>query len=77
MNKLGKYLKHRGISQRRFAERAGTTPTNLNSLIKGNSLPSLRLAYEIEKKTGGLVSMYDWIPEEWKKKEPEITEDFM
>lgn len=76
MNKLGKYLKHRSISQRGFAKRIGTTPTNLNSLIKGRSTPSLRLAYEIEKKTGGLVTLYDWLPDECKKDQPDPIEDF-
>jgi len=63
LNKLGKYLKHHNISQRGFANKIGTTPNNLCSLIHGKHLPSLRLAYEIEKKTGGLVTLYDWIDE--------------
>lgn len=75
MNKLEKYLKHRGISQRGFAKKIGTTPNNLSSLIRGNSLPSLRLAYEIEKKTGGLVTLYDWIPEEYKKVDVENDDE--
>ncbi len=61
MTKLEKYLKHHCISQRGFASKIGTTPNNLNMIVKGKSTPSLRLAYSIEKQTGGLVSMYDWI----------------
>ncbi len=38
-------------------------------------MPSLRLGYEIEKKTGGLVTLYDWIPEEWKKNDMEKEEN--
>jgi len=75
VNKLEKYLKHHSITQRGFAKKIGTTPNNLSSLIKGKSMPSLRLAYEIEKKTGGLVTLYDWLPYEDKKndeKTPEI-----
>lgn len=75
MNKLEKYLKHRSISQRGFAKKIGTTPNNLSSLIRGKSMPSLRLAYEIEKKTGGLVTLYDWIPEDAKKMTDENDED--
>lgn len=74
MNRLEKYLKHRSISQRGFAKKIGTTPNNLSSLIRGKSVPSLRLAYEIEKQTGGMVTLYDWIPEDAKKAIPE-TED--
>lgn len=75
MHKLEKYLKHRGISQRFFANQIGTTPTHLGLLMKQKSVPGLRLAYEIEKKTGGLVNMYDWIPEEYKETETETAED--
>lgn len=75
MNKLEKYLKHRCISQRGFAKKIGTTPNNLSSLIRGKSRPSLLLAYEIEKKTGGLVTLYDWIPEEVKKDDKESDDE--
>jgi transcriptional regulator with XRE-family HTH domain len=74
MNKLEKYLKHRSISQIGFAKKIGTTPNNLSSLIRGKSTPGLRLAYEIEKKTGGLVTLYDWIPE-YSKKDVTETDD--
>jgi len=75
VNKLAKYLKHINKTQREFANEIGTTPNNLSSLIKGKSMPSLRLAYEIEKKTGGLVTVYDWIPENDKKIEPENADE--
>ena len=67
MNKLEKYLKHGCITQRGFAKKIGTTANNLNSIIHGRSNPSLGLAYEIEKATGGLVTLYDWIPDDAKK----------
>lgn len=76
VNKLEKYLKHRCISQRGFAKKIGTTPNNLNRLIKGKSSPSMRLAYEIERQTGGLVTLYDWIPDEVKKMPIETFEEF-
>ena len=64
MNKLERYLTHRGITQRFFAEKINTTPNNLNLLVKGKSTPSIKLAYEIEKMTGGMVTVYDWLPPE-------------
>lgn len=64
MNKLEKYLAHNGISQRFFAEKINTTKNNLNLLVKGKSTPSIRLAYEIEKQSGGMVTVYDWLPAE-------------
>lgn len=64
MTKLEIYLKHTCISQRSFAKTVGTTPNNLNALVKGKSKPSIKLAYRIEEKTGGLVTLYDWIASE-------------
>jgi DNA-binding XRE family transcriptional regulator len=64
MNKLEKYLKYHCISQRGFAKKLGTTPANLGVLVKGKTTPSLKLAYRIEKMTGGLVKVYDWVPDE-------------
>lgn len=74
MNKLEKYLSHRGISQRFFARKVGTTPGNMNLLVKGKSMPGLRLAYEIEKNTGGLVTLYDWLSPESFDIENAVTE---
>lgn len=67
MNKLEKYLKHRGISQKKFSEKIGSTPNNLSLLIRGKTVPTLRMAYMIEVMTGGLVTVYDWLPEDVKK----------
>ena len=69
MQKLQRFLKAFSFSQREFAQMIGTTPNNLNMLVNGKSTPSLRLAYEIEKKTGGIVNLYDWVePEKEVKK---------
>ncbi len=66
MNKLKKYLTHSSISQKGFAKKVNTTPNNLSLLVRGKSTPGIRLAYEIERNTGGLVTMYDWILPEWR-----------
>lgn len=66
MNKLEKYLIHNCIKQRGFAKKLETTPGNLNLLVKGKSTPGINLAYRIEKLTGGLVTIYDWIADEEK-----------
>lgn len=75
MNRLEKYLKHRGITQRSFAKKIGVTPNTLNSLIKGKSIPGLLLAYEIQRQTGGMVTFEDWIPEEVKKAKPKTDDE--
>lgn len=75
MNKLEKYLKHRGISQKKFAEKIGSNANNLSLLIRGKTIPTLRMAYEIEKKTGGLVTLYDWLPEDAKKNDSDSDDE--
>ncbi len=70
MHKLKIYIKQEEKSQQEFSRILGVTPNTLSSLIKGKSMPSLKLAYKIEKATGGLVTLYDWIPEDEKKYEP-------
>lgn len=64
MTKLGKYLKLSNTTQRGFAEKIGTTPNNLGLLAAGKSTPTLKLAYKIERATGGLVTLYDWLTAE-------------
>lgn len=59
--KLKEYLIKIERSQRWFAKVVGTTPNNLSLIMRGESTPSLKLAYIIEKKTGGRVTVYDWI----------------
>ncbi len=79
MNKLKIYLSQRGApTQRDFADMIGTTPTNLGRLVNGKSSPSLRLAYEIERNTKGLVTVYDWLTDnmiDHRKKKSEVRDD--
>ena len=67
MNKLKKYLTHSSISQKGFAKKVNTTPNNLSLLVRGKSIPGIKLAYEIEVQTGGLVTMHDWVLPEWRE----------
>ncbi len=62
MNKLKKYLEAIRRSQAWFADQIETTPTHLGRLMKGDSIPSLLMAWRIEQQTGGKVKVYDWIP---------------
>lgn len=64
LHKLEKYLSEIDLSQRKFAKKIGTSPNNITKLIKGRGLPSLKMAYLIEKTTHGEVSMKDWLPKE-------------
>lgn len=61
MTKLAKYLKLSNTTRKGFAQKVGTTPNNLGLLADGKSTPTLKLAYKIERATGGLVTLYDWL----------------
>lgn len=67
MTKLKDYLKEKGINQKWLAQKIKTTETNLSSIVNGKSIPTLRLAYEIEKNTNKEVTLYDWVEELNKK----------
>ncbi len=60
MNKLCEYLDFRGIKYHVFAKKIGTSTTTLHQILKKGRDPSLKLAIEIEKKTKGLITVYDW-----------------
>lgn len=81
MHKLEIYLKHFHISQRGFAKNIGTTPNHLGRLIKGQSMPGLELAYRIQKMTGDLITVDEWIPNELRqdieREAQTYLEDFM
>lgn len=61
MTKLDRYLKISGRRKSSFARQIGTTPTYLGILAKGGSTPTIQMAYRIERATGGLVTLYDWL----------------
>jgi hypothetical protein len=52
-----------------IARDAGLSPSVICDLAKGKHLPTLRIANAIEKATGGVVTLYDWIIESEYEKE--------
>lgn len=61
-------------TQQDFAEIVGTTPTHIGRLISGKCIPSLQMAIEIENATGGLVTVYDWLPPEYSRTKNKTTD---
>ena len=57
MAKLSEYLKDASITQRRFAERVGISPSYLNEIAQELKTPGLDLALRIHSETGGLVEL--------------------
>lgn len=53
---LNKYLSDRGITKRFFASKIGVSEATLQRIIKGDCVPTLLTAVNIESETGGLVT---------------------
>jgi DNA-binding XRE family transcriptional regulator len=58
---LIEFFRERGIKNNVFAEKIGTSTCTLFNILKKGHVPNISLAYEIEKKTNGRVTLYDWI----------------
>jgi DNA-binding XRE family transcriptional regulator len=61
MNKFAEWMKKNDKKQKGVAEKLGIGTTTLHEILKNKHLPSLILAYKIEKYTRCAVTMYDWI----------------
>ena len=53
---LNKYLSDRGITKRFFASKIGVSEATLQRIIKGECIPTLLTAVNIETETGGIVT---------------------
>jgi len=63
MNKFAKWMIANDKKQRGVAAKLGIGTTTMHDILKKGLMPSLKLAYEIEKYTRGAVTLYDWIDE--------------
>jgi transcriptional regulator with XRE-family HTH domain len=66
LNKFAFWMKSNDKKQRGVAEKIGISTSTLHDILRKGQMPSLRLAYEIEKYTHGAVTVYDWIDTEEK-----------
>ena len=64
MNKFAEWMKSNDKKQRGVAEKLSISTSTLHDILRKGQLPSLKLAYEIEKYTKGAVTVYDWIDEQ-------------
>lgn len=58
---LAIYLKNEGICRSKFAIKIGISVPTLRKLIDQEAIPSIVIAYNIEKATHGKVKMIDWL----------------
>lgn len=61
---LGKFLAENGIKQNAFAKKIGVSEPTLTQFMFGRRMPSLAVAYRIQKVTCGKVKMTDFITPE-------------
>lgn len=67
MNKFAEWMKNNDKKQRGVAEKIRISTSSLHDILKKNQMPSLIVAYEIEKYTHGAVTVYDWIDQQSEK----------
>lgn len=60
MNKFALWVKNNDRKQLSIAKKIGISQSGLHAILRVGQMPSLRVAYEIEKYTQGAVTMYDW-----------------
>ena len=61
-------MKNNDKKQRGVAEKIGISTSTLHDILRKGQMPSLLVAYEIEKYTRGAVTIYDWIDQRREKK---------
>lgn len=59
--KLLAYITREGIMKKKFAEKIGIAAPSLYSILNGIHLPSLEVAFKIEKITQRKVKAVDWL----------------
>lgn len=67
MNKFAEWMKNNDKKQRGVAEKLGISTSTLHDILRKNQMPSLVVAYDIEKYTHGTVTVYDWLDQRQQK----------
>lgn len=61
MNKFASWIKYNDKKQRGVAEKLGISTSTLHDILRKGQIPSLKVAFEIEKYTKGAITLYDWV----------------
>ena len=74
MNKFAEWVMINDKKQRGVADKLGISTSTLHDILRKDQLPSLKVAYEIEKYTKGAITVYDWVDqvEEQTKAAPKV-----
>lgn len=60
MEKLGTYLKDKGLSHEAFAKEVEATQATITRYVRGDRFPTPQMIVKIAKATNGEVSASDW-----------------
>ena len=61
MNKFAAWIYNKDKKQRAVADKLGISTATLHEILRKDHVPSLKIAYEIERYTEGDITLYDWI----------------
>lgn len=61
MNKFAEWIEQNDRKQRGIAQKIGISTSTLHEILRMGKIPSLKVAYAIEKYTQGEITVYDWI----------------
>ncbi len=64
MDKFADWVRSNDKKQRGVAQKLGISTSTLHEILRKGQMPSLKVAYEIEKYTKGAITLYDWIDED-------------
>lgn len=67
MNKFADWVICNDKKQRGVAEKLGISASTLHDILRKGLIPSLKLAYKIEKYTKGAITLYDWVDQSYKE----------
>ncbi len=61
MEKMKLYLKEKKMTQKEFSKRHSISESVLSRSVAGKTIPTLKVALQIERATRGKVKARDWV----------------
>jgi len=61
VNKFAEWIEQNDRKQRGIAQKIGISTSTLHEILRMGKIPSLKVAYAIEKYTQGEITVYDWL----------------
>ncbi len=61
MNKFADWMLNNDKKQCLVAPKIGISTSGLHEILRLGKIPTIKIAYEIEKYTHGAITIYDWL----------------